>query len=245
MQVDVNSIYEHPRASPTRINSAMSFEDVNMSPSPDSPEEEEGYPRFKSSKLNQQTDLRTYLDMKICEPYNHFCINCKRRKSSHFLLWLGAFVCKHCANAIKVRCGGNKNCYSKDVFNEQWDDYQLRSVAHGGNQNLFKILQEYELETQNLVDTYNEPILQWYRKQQIAKMDRVLFTEPKPKRNWIEKFEEAQDSLVNKLNNKYEEVESADWKGTINEKQEQLVTVLNTRFNKASEIIGGWLKFEE
>ena len=76
-------------------------------------------------------------------------------------------------------------------------------------------------------------------------MDRVLFSEPKPKRNWIEKFEEAQDSIVNSLNNKYEEVEGANWKGVMSEKQEQLVTVINTRFNKASEIIGGWLKSEE
>ena len=51
-------------------------------------------------------------------------------------------------------------------------------------------------------------------------MDRVLFTESKPKKNWKEKLEEAQDQLVSTLNNKYEEVEQADWKGSIADKQE-------------------------
>ena len=96
----------------------MSYEEVQVGPNSD-----EEYPQFKSSQLDQHVKLRLYLDMKICDPYNHFCINCKRRKSTHFLLWIGAFTCDHCASAIQVACGGNKFCYVKDVFGDQWDDY--------------------------------------------------------------------------------------------------------------------------
>ena len=134
----------------------MSFEEVDCGNVSD---DDGNSLRFKSSGVDQHVDLRLYLDMKICEPYNHFCINCKRRKSSHFLLWIGAFVCEHCAHAVQINCGGNMNCYVKNVFRDQWDDYQLRAVAYGGNQNLFKILKEYDLETTNLVQSYNSQAL--------------------------------------------------------------------------------------
>ena len=68
-----------------------------------------------------------------------------------------------------------RNCYIKDVFAEQWDDYQLKSIAFGGNQNLFPILKEYDLLHQSIATTYKDPAIIWYRKQHIAKMDCVLF----------------------------------------------------------------------
>ena len=39
-----------------------------------------------------------------------------------------------------------QHCYVKEVFKEQWDDYQLKSLTHGGNLNLFNILKEYNME---------------------------------------------------------------------------------------------------
>ena len=46
-------------------------------------------------------------------------------------------------------------------------------------------------------------------------MDRVLFSEPKPKRNWKEKLEAAQDKLVSTINNKYDAAELEEWKGAM------------------------------
>ena len=42
----------------------------------------------------------------------------------------------------------------KDIYNEQWDDYQLKSLALGGNFNLFMIMKEYGID--------NAPILKKY-----------------------------------------------------------------------------------
>jgi hypothetical protein len=39
--------------------------------------------------------------------------------------------------------------YVKDVYNEQWDDFQLASVASmiGGNKPFFEILKEFGIQT--------------------------------------------------------------------------------------------------
>lgn len=169
MHIDTNSLYEHPRHTQAQM---IYFDDLVSPLTPGQRRRPED--RMQACKYEQHLDLKIYLDMKISEPYNHFCINCKRRKSTHFLLWLGAFVCGNCAEGVKQTCGGNKYCYVKDVFGDQWDDYQLRAVAHGGNQNLFTVMKEYDIETTNLVDSYNSPGLTWYRKHLISKMDQVL-----------------------------------------------------------------------
>ena len=31
-------------------------------------------------------------------PYNKYCLDCKKAKSTHFLVWLGIFTCKKCAD---------------------------------------------------------------------------------------------------------------------------------------------------
>lgn len=161
--------------------------------------------------LPQHPELRIYLDMKLSEPYNHYCINCKKRQSTHVTLWLGAFICKNCAATLIQHCGGNRHCYIKDVFNEQWDDYQLKSLAHGGNENLFAILKEYDLVTTNLIACYWHPALVWYRKQLLAKMDRRLFAEPKPEKDWTETFTNVQDKFSASLSNTFEDAANTDW----------------------------------
>ena len=53
----------------------------------------------------------------------------------------------------------------------------------------------------------------------MAKMDRVLSVENKPKRDWKQQFVDAQDKFVSTLNSKFEKVdktvEQTDWKETI------------------------------
>ena len=125
----------------SKISASMSFEEdevfeqVEMSPS--LIDKQIGH--HKKNKVSamqalpQHAELRLYLDMKISEPFNHYCISCKKNKSSHVILWIGSYVCKGCAANLVQFNGGMRNCYVKDVFNEQWDDYQLKSLAFGGN----------------------------------------------------------------------------------------------------------------
>lgn len=75
------------------------------------------------------------------------------------------------------------------------------------------------METTNLVQSYSSEPLKWYSRQLVAKMDRVLSVENKPKRDWKQQFVDAQDKFVSTLNSKFEKVdktvEQTDWKETI------------------------------
>lgn len=42
--------------------------------------------------------------------------------------------------------------------------------------------------------------------------------EPKPKKDWKEKLQDAQDNFVTTLNKKFEAVEDANWKESVSEK---------------------------
>lgn len=53
--------------------------------------------------------------------------------------------------------------YVKDIFNEQWDDYQLVSIQIGGNQKLKDYMKEYEIENLAFVDKYTHEAVQWYK----------------------------------------------------------------------------------
>ena len=87
--------------------------------------------------MEQPKELKEFFEEKLSNPYNKYCIDCKKNQTTHALLWLGAFVCGSCANQHKELQGGNFNVYVKDVYGELWDDYQLRSICIGGNQALF------------------------------------------------------------------------------------------------------------
>lgn len=80
------------------------------------------------------------------DPFNHYCLSCKTQESTHAVLWLGAYVCNSCAKRVSDKGNGYADSYIKSIFNEQWDDYQLRSVGLGGNKQVFEIMREYGLE---------------------------------------------------------------------------------------------------
>ena len=92
---------------------------------------------FTSSSIAQPPALAEFLKEKLSNPYNKYCLDCKKNQTTHAIVWLGVFVCKDCADLHRVTFGGNQYSYIKDVYGEQWDDYQLRSVCFGGNQALF------------------------------------------------------------------------------------------------------------
>ena len=57
-----------------------------------------------------------------------------------------------------------QNCYIKSIANEQWDDYQLRCIALGGNVELFKVCKEYKIEKLPLKDKSKHEAVLWYKK---------------------------------------------------------------------------------
>ena len=113
-----------------RASNSMSFEEdqafENLEASPSLIEKQVSTHKSKTKDLKiqvQNAELRLYLDRELSEPFNHYCISCKKGKSSHIVLWIGAFVCKKCAANLLSACGGMRNCYIKDIFGELWDDY--------------------------------------------------------------------------------------------------------------------------
>ena len=65
-----------------------------------SDEPEEVIPEVKSfvtSTTEQSPELKAYLEELIANPFNNFCIDCKQNKTTHAVVWVGAFVCADCA----------------------------------------------------------------------------------------------------------------------------------------------------
>ena len=98
--------------------------------------------------------------------------------------------------------GGNQRNYIKDVFNEQWDDYQIRSVAFGGNQPLFQIMKEYQVDNTPLDTKYRHACVNWYEKRHISQMDGFEFdleANPMPPKNWDERIQQTQNTILKDL----------------------------------------------
>lgn len=104
-------------------------------------------------------------------PFNKFCVDCKRERSTHFVVTLGVYVCEDCSNKLIFAAGGNSNCLIKRIFNEQWDNYHLKSVAYGGNEKFFHYLREYGAERKTLAENYNKDFLKYFRMMHLAKIE--------------------------------------------------------------------------
>lgn len=150
------------------------------------PEESSQIEFFKSSTIEQPAPVRAFLEKHLANPYNKYCIDCKKNQTTHAIIWLGIFVCEDCANLHKNSFGGNQFSYVKNVYKEHWDDYQLRSVALGGNMPLFQILKEYGIENEPLINKYKASCVNWYRKRHLAQMDGVPFNQPQPPKDFNE-----------------------------------------------------------
>lgn len=95
--------------------------------------------------------------------------------------------------------GGNQYSYVKDVHNEQWDDYQLRSVCFGGNQPLFNLFKEYQIDTHPMSSRYRHASVTWYRKRHMALMDGIVLSaddHPKPAKDWDERVAQTKTALM-------------------------------------------------
>jgi hypothetical protein len=99
----------------------------------------------------------------------------------------------------RITFGGNQYSYVKDVYGEQWDDYQLRSVCLGGNQPLFNLLKEYQIDGHPISSKYRHAAVTWYRKRLITLMDGMPFDIeacPKPPKDWDERMAQTKQTLL-------------------------------------------------
>ena len=121
------------------------------------------------------------------DPYNKYCIDCKINASTHAIVFLGTFVCYECMIKIK-NAYGIENTYPKKVIGEHWDDYQLFCIAkgNGGNQKIYELFAEYELEDKDFKEKYDSKIFKWYRKKRQCFMNQEPFVDEKPPKTWGE-----------------------------------------------------------
>ena len=76
---------------------------------------------FKSSVYPVPPEVLEFLKKQtIGIAYNKYCIDCKQKKTTHFVVWTGTFVCQKCAEAHVQLCGDSmRNCYTKQIFRVQ------------------------------------------------------------------------------------------------------------------------------
>jgi hypothetical protein len=69
--------------------------------------------------------------------------------------------------------------YIKEIFLEQWDDYQLSSISfeHGGNKNFFNFIKEYNIQSLPIEEKYKHKATLYYQRKHQAKLEGREFTE--------------------------------------------------------------------
>jgi hypothetical protein len=151
------------------------------------------------------------------------------------MVWLGSFVCESCSIAhLNLPHGCQSRSYSKNIFKEHWDDYQLRSVQLGGNQALFEVLKEFNVQDLEMHKKYNSSAVNWYKRKHIAEMDGIEFTEPKPPKNAKETLDymtNAADSKLDKVDAFLEDfaVKSVNFSVVIDQKGKEVIGKLKQK----------------
>jgi hypothetical protein len=49
---------------------------------------------FKSSEFAQPSEVTEFFKTQLKNPFNKYCIDCKKKKTTHALVWLGIYVCE-------------------------------------------------------------------------------------------------------------------------------------------------------
>ena len=114
------------------------------------------------------------------DPFNAYCLDCKENLADHASLTFGLFICGGCANKHKVELGLERS-YIKSVFNENWDEYQLKIMELGGNKAFFEFIKYYGIEDEdNIKKKYMHRGAVWWSLKLRAKADNHEFKEKAP-----------------------------------------------------------------
>lgn len=175
--------HEQPQA-----QEAAHEEQVQPQTHPEQPSAQVVYVQtFKSSELDKPKEMHEYLLKRLEDPYNKYCIDCKRNTSTHCLVLYGAFVCANCANMHR-QMFGFFNTYPKDLLTEQFDDYQLAAVAEqiGGNKPIYDLFVEFQIQAEDSFTRFNHKAFAWYKRRHAASITGVIFNEEKPSKSFGE-----------------------------------------------------------
>jgi hypothetical protein len=89
------------------------------------------------------------------------------------------------------------HCRVKDIFGEQWDDYQLRCVNSapeigGGNKSFFEFMREYKLvDESGWVEPekrYKHEAIKYYARRLWFRVDESPFNDLPPAKSYAEKY---------------------------------------------------------
>ena len=81
--------------------------------------------------------------------------------------------------------------YVKSLFNENWDEYQIRHMQVGGNKAFFEFIKHYELKDDDIKKKYEHSASQWWSKKLRAEVEGKPFKVwPPSKKDWQQKTED-------------------------------------------------------
>ena len=94
--------------------------------------------------------------------------------------------------------GGHHAVIPKQIFNEQWDDFQLKAVGVGGNKAYFELIKAYNLDNVHIKGRHESMAVKWYRRKHLAAIDGRPFNEIQPRLPGNETEAEKKMDEVNK-----------------------------------------------
>ena len=125
--------------------------------------------------------MTAYLTSLLSNPFNRYCVDCTKSESTHANISYGTFICSACASHHD-QAFGMTSSYIKPVFNDLWDQYQLKVVTLGGNQRFWDFMKDYKSEQKPIYSKYKSSEAKYYKKYLAATvLDRAFSQKPPPK----------------------------------------------------------------
>lgn len=121
------------------------------------------------------------------DSYNKFCVDCNKNESTHASVSYGILLCEECADFHRVHFG-MENSYIKSLFDELWDEYQIKCMELGGNKVFWDFMKLYNSEWKSMENKYKSKEAKYYKRRLQAQAQGKDFTEEPPARNIEETF---------------------------------------------------------
>lgn len=143
-------------------------------------------------KFAQPEGMRKLLeDLLLKDTYNKFCVDCNLKESTHANITYGTFICETCYFLHVGQIGMYKS-YVKSIYNDLWDEYQLKTVTFGGNKIFWDFMRQYNSEQLLIKEKYSTKQAKFYKKRLHNQICDIPFHQEQPPRN----FDEALDKGV-------------------------------------------------
>lgn len=137
----------------------------------------------KMEKLPQPAQLNDYLrQYHQRDSYNKFCVDCNKNESTHASVTYGILLCAECAEIHRNEFGMDQS-YIKSLFEELWDDYQVKCMELGGNKPFWDFMKAYNAEWKSIQDKYKSRAAKYYKRRLSALAQEREFTEEAPAKN--------------------------------------------------------------